>query len=389
MTGFLSGGARTPGAAPQMSPQQKAQMANDSGRQALLGTGIAMSQLVWRGAALSLGQATRLDLLRVGITTGVELDFTLSLDISATMTASPAGPWVAMNNIVYTDFSGVNRVMTTGLALWLLASLKLGKLFNNAIAGNVAAIGEIDTDIITHPTATGATQVVYFSLYVPMAYEPGKDLRGAVPSMVNVGEHYLTLTPTGAVVNANDCLLSPYTAGTATVNSFTVDVTQFYIQPQSLNVSMLPGIDLTTIYELNGNNITTSGFLSNSQNLINYPNDRAVMSAIHVFENGGTLTVNGTDLTLVELLVNSNTVFRQWTPRALRAFMREHTQGDVPAGCYYFPSRRQPFLTNLYATIQVRYTLGTINSGVTKIVSQYESVYPSGSPLSGITPNAG
>jgi hypothetical protein len=383
----------------QLSPQQKAAQANAAGRMALLRTGIPMSQVVWNGAALALGAATRLDLLRVGITTGVMLDFTCSLDITGTMGISPAGPWPLINTITYTDFSGVNRVNTSALGLWLLNTFRHNKLFHIPLTGLAATtaneidsvVGSIDTDILTVPTVIGATEIMYFSIYIPMAYEPSSDLRGAVPSMVNVGQHYLTITPAAALVNASDVLISPYSAGTATINSsgFTVTVTQFYIQPQSLSASMLPGIDLTTIYELNGNNITTSGFLTGAQNLINYPNDRSVMSALFVYENGGALTLNGADLTLIELLVNSNTVFRQFTPRTYRAFMRELAIGDVISGCYYMPHRRQPILTNLYATVQLRLTLGTVNSGTTKLVSQYESFYPSGQPLSGITANAG
>lgn len=386
----------------KMTPQQAAAAANGMGRQALLRTGIPMSQIVWNGAALTLGAATRLDLLRVGITTGVMLDFTASVDIgTAAMVASLAGPWPLIPSITYTDFSGVNRVNTSALGLWLLSTFRHNKLFHFPNVGPTAStaneigstIGSIDTDILTFPTAVGAAEVIFFSVYMPMAYEPGSDLRGAVPSMVNVGQHYLTITPCNALVNL-DQLLAPYSAvgasGTISLNSLTCTVTQFYIQPQSLAANMLPGIDLTTIYEINGNNITTSGFLTGAQNLINYPNDRSVMSAIFVYENGGVLTVNGADITLIELLVNSNTVFRQFTPRTYRGFMREMAMGDVISGAYYMPHRRQPILTNLYATVQLRLTLGTVaGSGTTKIVSQYESFYPSGQPLSGITPNAG
>lgn len=391
MTGFSS----APAGMTAAQQQQAAMQANAMGRAALLQTGIPMSQIVWRGAPLSLGQATRLDLLRVGITTGVLLDFTAVItDTGGTGVASKAGPWPLIQMITYTDFSGINRVNTSALHLWLLATFKHNKLFQNAIAGDIAAIGVINTNILEQPVGAGSTvtYTVYMSVYVPMAYEPGSDLRGAIPSMVNVGEHYLTITPCLNLVSATDMLIAPYSAGSALALSgagLTVDVTQFYIQPQSLSGNMLPGIDLTTIYELNGNNSTTSGFLTGSQNLINYPNDRSVMSTIHVFENGGTLTTNETDMNMVELLVNSNTVFRQWTPRAIRAFMRELCGGDVMSSVYYFPHRRQPILTNLYATVQARYTLGTINSGVTKLVAQYESFYPSGQPLSGIAPNAG
>lgn len=370
---------------------QNAAMQNAIGRSILLQSGIRMSQVVYQGQALTLGNSLRLDLLRVGITTGVALDFTLSSNITATATASPAGPWSIINQIKYTDFSGVDRVNTDAFSLWLLASAKHQELEGNATAGVISNIGNVNTNILTLPTATGGTQIAYFSCWVPMAYDPGGDLRGAVPSMTNIGEHYLTIVPNSAQVSASDVLIAPYTAGTMTLNALTVDVTQFYIQPQSIAAGQLPGIDLTTIYEINGRNITTSGFQSNTPLLVNYPNDRSIMSALHILEDSSSLPLNETDMAKIEMLVNSNTVVRQLTPRRFRSNMRALMRGDVPSSIYYHAHRQQPVLTNLYATVQTRYTLGTLATGgsITKLVAQYESFYPSGQPLSGITPNAG
>lgn len=386
------GGGGGPGMGQQMTPAQQ----NAIGRAILLQSGVRMSQIVQQGFSLSLAQSSRIDLLRVGITTGIMLDFTVSMDTSGALTASLAGPWGFINQLKYTDFSGIDRVNTDGLSLWLLDSFKHTELYQNAIAGNINAIGLINTNLLEMPTGTGAAEIMYFSLYLPLAYEPGSDLRGAVPSMTNIGQHYLTVVPASALVSTAspnvDPTLFPFTAGTTALNSATVDVTQFYIQPQSIAAGQLPGIDLTTIYEINGRNITTSGFQSNAMNLINYPNDRSIMSAIHVFLDGGVLTVNEADMAKIELLVNSNTVVRQMTPRRFRDFMRSALSGDVPSSTYYWSHRQQPILTNLYATVQARYTFGTLNgspSGPTKITAQYESFYPSGQPLSGITPNAG
>lgn len=378
-----------------MNPQQQ----NAMGRAILLSSGIKMSQLVQRALSLPLAQSTRVDLLRVGITTGVMCDFSVSQNITVgSATASSAGPWPSINQLKYTDFSGIDRVNTDGLGLYLLQSFKHNELADNAIPGEISAIGVINTNILAQPTGVANPATMLFSLWVPMAYDASNDLRGAVPSMTNIGQHYLTITPTSSLVAAaspnNDPTTSPYTAGTIALNSngFTVDVTQFYIQPQSIAAQQLPQIDLVTIYEINGRNITTSGFQSNSQNLINYPNDRSVMAAYHVFVDGGLLTTNETNMSLVELLVNSNTVVRQMTARRFRAMMRSLLDGDVPPSIYYWAHRAQPILTNLYATVQSRYTFGTLNgspTGPTKIIAQYESFYPSGQPLSGITPNAG
>jgi hypothetical protein len=386
----------------QMTPQQQ----NMIGRQILLSSGIKMSQIVQQGFALNLGPVSqRIDLLRVGITTGIFLDFIASVDIAGgTGTPSTAGPWTILQQVTYTDFSGINRINTDGLSMWLLDSFKHAQLYQDAKASNElpGLISAVNTNLLSLPTTEGAAEILYCSIYVPIAYDPGSDLRGAVPSMTNIGQHYLTLIPASALLASQsaggDITSAPYmgqgSGGSGiSLNSLKVDVTQLYIQPQSIAPSQLPGIDLTTIYEINGRNITTSGFQSNAYQLINYPNDRSIMAAYHVFEDDSQLTLNEADMGIVELLINSNTVVRQMTPKRFRDFMRSLVQGDVPPSIYYWPHRQQPILTNLYATVQARYTLGTLNSniasGVTKLTAQYESFYPSGQPLSGITPNAG
>jgi hypothetical protein len=376
---------------PMQASAQSVAAQNLSARAFLIQNGIRMSQQVQLAFALTLGTASRINLLRTGITTGVMLNFTSVMNISATATASLFGPWNLINSVIYTDFSGVQRVRTDGLGLYSLTSAKHQQLMSNPVTGAISTIGNIDTDILSVPTAILNPTTMYFSLYVPMAVDPSSDLSGAVPSLTNVGEHYLTITPTAAYVNASDTMQSPYSAGTivAAGAGITVDVTQFYINPPSLTAATIPGVDLTTIYEINGLNDTTSGFTSNSQNLIAYPNDRSIKSALHVFQNGGVPTLNGADLTKLELLVNSNTVFRQLSPRLFRELMRNEMQGDLPSGVYYWTHRQQPILTSIYATVQARYSLGTINAGTTRIRAQYESVYPSGQPLSGITANAG
>ncbi len=237
-------GAAPPNAGNQMSAAQ----ANAIGRHMLLATGVPMCRLVTQGQALALGQAQRINLLRVGVTTGVLLDFTLSLDITAAMTAALTGPWSIIDHVIYTDFDGVDRVNASAFELAFHNSAKHGELAGNAIPGVIGSFGNINTNILTLPTAISNPAQLQFSVYIPMAVDPANDLRGAVPSMVNVGEHYLTIVPAAAVAAAGDVLSAPYSAGTATVNSFTVDVTQFYIQPRSVAPGDLPAVDLTTIY---------------------------------------------------------------------------------------------------------------------------------------------
>jgi len=56
----------------------------------------------------------------------------------------------------------------------------------------------------------------------------------------------------------------------------------------------------------------------------------------------------------------------------------------LPGGSYYLGSRRQPIQTQLYANVQAKMDVKTANAGVTRMISQFEIIYPSGTPLPGI-----
>lgn len=369
----------------QVSPFQMNMMA----RMNLLQTGISMVKRIQpvRG---DMGSQLKIPLLRMGIMTGVMLHFTVPVNITAAATASPVAPWNIAQQVTYNDFAGTQRTRTNGFQLWAAQSMKQGDALSVAPQMDYPGAGDsgpalvYDTNIISQPVATGEKEI-RFSIYVPMAYDPSSDLTGAVLTQTNVGEHYITVDLARGLVGA-DPWVFPYTAGTvASAGQVTVEAYQMYIQPQNMSAENLPVIDLSTVYGFEGAYQTTANIASGQPTYINYPNNRSILSTLLTFENGTAFTPNGADLDQITIVANSNTNFKEMTPRLVREIMRNMINSDLPPGNYYLGSRQQPILTQLYANVQAKMDVKEAKAGVTQFVSQFEVQYASGSPLPGVT----
>lgn len=369
-----------------MADNVNPQVQNAMARAQLLGTGIAMVKRL-QPVTGALGSTIKIPLLRMGIMTGVLLQFTVPVNITVAATPSAVGPWNLAQVVTYTDFAGVNRTKTNGFQLWAAQSLKQGDALSAIPAmnggGGVAPLLNFNTNILNQPTAVAAANM-NFSLYVPMAYDPASDLTGAVLTQTNVGEHFITVQLSNALVNA-DPWVSPYIAGTMTTTGITVEAFQHYIQPQNMMAQNLPILDLSTVYGFEGGFQSNANIAANQSTFINLPNNRSILSSLFNYENNSIFTLNETDIAQVTLLANSNTNFKEMTPRFVREVMRNISNVDMPSGTYYIGSRRQPILTQLYANVQAKFDVLTANGGVNQFISQYEVQYPSGSPLPGIT----
>ena len=369
----------------QVSPAQ----ANLMARASLIQTGLAFVKHLPSTAQNNAlpGQTIRVPLDRTGIVTGVMLNFTVPVNITAAATQSPFGPYNLIQSIEYVDFSGVKHVNTTGYQLHALNCLRGARLLNNShkMMGYITGETGIDTDILNVPTAIGNANM-QFSLYVPLAYDATSDLRGAVLAQTDRGEHYINVTFANAFVAA-DTFTAPYSAGTVAMQAgatISIDAYMHYLMPQAgVSPQNLPMIDLGTIYEISGNLIDSSNIVAGQSKYVNWPNNRAVLSASHLFDNGGSGVLNGADLNQIVLLVNGNTNVRELSPRYLRNHMRYLLGVDLPSGFYYLSARQQPITTQLYGNVQTRFDIATANAAP-YFVNQYESFYLSGTPLPGV-----
>lgn len=373
----------------QMTPQEAAQQ-NLFGRSVLLSQGISMIKRL-QPVQGALGSTIRIPLLRMGVMTGVLLQFTVPVTIATDPAVMGANaPFNIARMVTYTDFAGVNRTKTSGFGLWMAQCFKQGDLLGaipsmaSAPAGTNAPDFNYDKDILNIPTAVGDGEIK-FSIFVPMAYDAANDLTGAVLTQTNVGEHYITVD-LASVLSSSDEFASPYKSGAVTMNgNVTVEAFQHYIQPQSMDASMLPILDLSTIYGFEGGYQTTANIAAGQDTFINLPNNRSIFSSLIQYQEGGTFAAGSENLDSITLLANSNTNFREMTPRMLREVMRNMINSDAPLGTYLIASRRQPIMTQLYANVQAKMAVKRANAGVTQMIAQYEVQYASGAPLPGIT----
>jgi hypothetical protein len=418
------GGATTTA---KMSPAQINMMA----RQNLISTGLKFTKRLQSysslGSAAVMGATVRIPLDRTGIVTGVTLLFTVPYTANATgygeviaTYISQYFPWNIVTNITYTDFAGVKHVNTAGWMLHALNQLRGSRLIENAhtMEGYITSETGINANILgIMNAATGAAVLkssdfpeygnIFFSLYVPLAYDPESDLRGAVLAQTDRGEHYLNLTFANALYGATgDPLITPIaggTGGTFTLGNsgqtygqsyISVDAFQHYIMPQSgISPANLPMIDLGTIYEILGGLTDNSNIVAASNKFVNWPNNRAIVSTLHIFDNPTATTgvgnvLNETDMSLITLLINGNTNVKQMTPALMRLHQRYNLGVDLPSGVYYLSARRQPITTQLYGNVQTQFTINTVNTesaiGTPYFMSQFESFYLSGTPLPGV-----
>ena len=369
-----------------MSPQEQ----NAVARYNLLNRGIAMVKRL-QPVKAQLGGSTRIPLQRMGIMTGVLLQFTIPVTLSTFDSVSLLAPFNIANGVTYTDFAGVNRTKTNGFQLWCAQAFKQSDVLggiatNSSAAGGSAPAYNYNTNILNLPAADGAGEIK-FSIYVPMAYDQSNDLTGAVLTQTNVGEHYITVDLPNAL-SGSDPYKYPYGEATGVAldsAGITVEAFQHYIQPQAMSAEFLPILDLSTVYGFEGGYQTTANIAANQSTYVNYPNNRSILSTLMMYQNGGDFTTNETDVSGITLLANSNTNFREMTPRYIRETMRNIVNADMPPSVYYIGTRRQPILTQLYANVQLKVDVAAATAGTgTQMISQYEVQYPSGSPLPGI-----
>ncbi|MGH9436405.1 MAG: hypothetical protein ACRD22_00570 [Terriglobia bacterium] len=376
-------------AIPQAAKPNPAQV-NMAARQMLLQSGLAFTKLlpgISQGNPI-LGQSVRIPLDRTGIVTGVTLLVQVPMNITAAATQSPFGPYPIVSNIQYTDFSGVVHINCTGWQLHFLNSIKAQRAIGNSAKNAGYITGSetgVDTNLLALPVAVANPTSAYFALYVPLAYHARGDLRGAILAQTDRGEHYLTVTFANALVNA-DPFAAPFTAGTAVLASnIVVNAFMHYLMPQGgVGPNNIPMIDLSTIYEIQGNLFDNTNIVAGQPKYSNWPNNRAILSSTHFYDQAGAGgTLNGADIAKITMLVNGNTHLRELTPQLLRLQMRDMMGYDFPSGVYYLPSRTQPVTTQLFGNVQTQFDITTAGAG-SYFQSMYESTFLSGTPLPGV-----
>lgn len=372
---------------PMALAQQNAQM-----RAMLLATAPRMRKNVLTQTAPSAG-TSRFKLFNVGVVTKLQLKVTADITIgTAVATPSAKAPWNLISRVRLTDYDGTDRVNLSGFQLFILNCVRWSQLFG---FNNDSATAVFVNPLV--PTAVASAQVRFF-IDVPLAFDVDnkivqlQDLRGAILAQTAVGEMYLSIDWITSLYTNND-IDSLYAGGATTTvvgqstNYITCVMYQEYLLPQSLGgqngAVPLPAIDLSTVYELNGNVRSSDNLAAATEKLISYPNVRSVIGAYVNYVTGGA--VLGTNLTQMRLIANGNNILIDHENLTQLLYQRNLINGDTVAGTYFRLHRDKPIETALFGNVQLGMTPATVSGGNQYMEIAFESFYTKGQALPGLS----
>jgi len=290
----------------------------------------------------------------------------------------------------YLDLNNYLRINTNGIHLTMLANAKRRGPFGGSYQTNTAN-GSNLSEMLNVPPATwpvfqapqtiasGATAnfTAYFEM--PLAYT-NDDLRGAVYANVLNAVQQLTLTFNQQVVSAgtNDDTFAIYSgaAGSAgSITSATVTVYQYYLDqlPMTKTGVLLPQLSLSTVYELKS--VLNSSIPQNQEFYMPYANQRSFASTFGIFNStgqaGGRNT--GSDINYLALQATNSQYFWKLDPTTVALQGRDELTTDLPAGTYYFPSRRRNIATLQYGNVQLTLNNAAATNAAAYFLAMYES----------------
>jgi hypothetical protein len=168
----------------------------------------------------------------------------------------------------------------------------------------------------------------------------------------------VTLNPQMFVSSTADPTLAMYqsaAADLASLSGVTVQCNQNYLDQLPRNpqtaAPILPALDLGTAYLLNN----TAGGLPviNQDNGYAFVNARQYESVAFVFDNNGTLNINGTDINYIAVTSANFTNILRWDGMMAGLTERDILGNDFPRGTRYLDFRHRPISTDQYGNMQL------------------------------------
>ena len=286
-----------------------------------------------------------------------------------------------ISNVTFYDLGNNQRINTTGWHLTALASAKRRRVFGAAYTSDTPlGYGNNNNRVMFAPAtlASGTSTEVDFQLEIPFV-KNDTDLRGAIYADVTQAtmQVQLTLNPTMFVSSTADPTLAVYqSAGSdlASLSGLTVQMFQNYLDqlPRGQNgVPILPNLDLGTAYLVNN---TASGLpVANQDNGAAFVNARTYESVTWIYDNNGTLNVNGSDINYVQLQSANFTNILNLDGRMLGLMGRNIIMDDFPAGMYYLDFRHRPVDTNQFGNMQLVINPSSVGGSAAVILYGWEA----------------
>jgi len=361
-TGGQKAGAGQTGGSPSPASINRAQ------RMAVLHNSIEMTQQIF-SQQLAAGQ-TQVNIAPRNV--GLVKKFLVNIQGTAnntdganTANLSDFGLSNLLSQVVFTDLNNNIRIQTSGWHLALLQALKIQWPMTSAILSSALQqfSGDMGADwnVITAPTgiAHGASSAFNMWFEVPLAYSDD-DLRGAVyMNVVNaVAQLTLNLNQNPFAAAGVDSTLAVWKGAAGNISAVTVTVYQVYldqlpVDPKS-GQPILPMLDLSTVYELK--NSTFGPFTVSQDNPMPYANFRDFLSTFMIYNSNPAADAGrniGSDVNYVALQSANFTNIWKYSPQFSALKTRSMLAMDLPAGTYYFSSRRKPISTTTYGNMQL------------------------------------
>lgn len=362
--------AQTAGSNP--SQQMSAQQQNSLARQLILANAVDRFQQIYAISTTYANQSVFNVIPRnVGLIKGFWVEVTATLAASAgTADLTEFGPANLFSQIVFTDLQNNTRIQTTGWHLHLINTARANMPFlgSHTFSADPVAYGN-NYNVLSAPAtiATGTPGTVVMKYYVPLAYSQS-DLRGAVyANVVNATmQLQLTLNP-NAFVASGDATQAVYSGEAGSITNVSITVYQHYLDqlPVQNNQTILPYMDLSTIYELK--NTSLSSLQANQDYPIAYANFRSFLSTFVIYDNGGTLNA-GTDINYWALQSANYTQLFKMSPVTLASLARLKIGVDYPSGTYYVNHRNKPINTIQYGNMELVINASTVNANALLLV---------------------
>lgn len=325
------------------------------------------------GANAAQGQTITFNLNNVGLQTKitVEVNGTLTAAGAETLKKTPWGLANIFTQVVLTDLSNIQRVNTTGLHLFALATLRnravFGAAYLNDSPVNMGSNFQVNDGPNSINAGSGATPFRMF-FEVPLAYHE-QDLRGAIYSNVTNAQWRLQLTVNPnffAGSGATDTLFNVYQSTAAvpasTLTNFTVQIYQHYLDqlPRgSNNQPIVPLFSLSWNYLII--NTVSTGMVATQDFPVQYANFRTFLSTIAIFDNGGVYNP-GTDVNYAAIQVANQTYLEKLDPYMSTLRTRQMIGDDYPPGTYVFDHRRWPITTDQFGNTQFVLNASQVNA---------------------------
>lgn len=374
-------------AAPRMTPQQQDRLATS----AILASAVDRVQNV---ASASVFPASNPQLLIQPVNVGLIKRFVIVCfghiantgTVPINLTEYGLANLFGQGGVQYTDLNNYLRVNTSGAHLSMLSSAKRRRSYGATYDDNVSQpIGSRSKMLNVTPAAwpvfdalpqiTAGTSGVFRAFFeLPLAYSDD-DLRGSIWANVLNAVQQLQLTFNTQAVTADpaDNTFAVYSGAAGAAGSITdvqVSVYQEYLDqlpkangPQGVT-TLLPALSLSTVYELKST--IFKNIVPNQEFFIPYANQRSFVSTFATFNHDGTATgrSNGSnepmDTNYWALLAANASYIWKLDPYTVALKSREHLMSDLPAGTYYFPTRRHNLATLQFGNLQL--TLSALTS---------------------------